>query len=1144
VSEAADSVGPVPIHLHRAPRTDQLADALGELLAVPGSDPFATEVVVVSAKGVERWLSQRLSHRLGAAPGRGDGVCAGVEFRSPWSLFAVIRDVSSPGSSGTGLWDDDDPWSPDALVWPLLAALDESLDEPWAATLAQHVGHGLEGEEGDLRRGRRFALARRLARLFVSYAAHRPALTADWAAGRDTDGCGAAVPDDLAWQPPLWRLLADRVGAPPPHERHVATIERLRADPGSCALPERVSLFGRTRVSQSEIELLGALGETRELHLWVPHPSADLWERLWELPPGPVARSDDRSHDLVGHPLLATLGRDVRELQRSLSTLPLTDEAVGTAQDTPGDLLGWLQHDLRGNAPGPAAERLLTEHDRSVQVHACHGPARQVEVLREALLGLLADDPTLEPRDVLVMCPDIETYAPLIAAGFGLGEVVGEQGHPAHQLRVRLADRALDRTNPLLDVATRLLDLAGGRAGVGDVLDLAHLDPVRRRFGFRDDDLTQLSDWAREAGVRWGFDAEHRADFGLQSFVANTWEFGLDRLLTGVAMSDDTGAWLDRTLPLDDVGSGDVELVGRLTELVHRLRDVTDRLVGSHPLGHWLEVLETGVGALTAVPPTDAWQSGQVARELGQVRRAASGLEGTTLRLPDVRAMLTDRLAGRPTRANFRTGTLTVCTMVPMRSVPHRVVALLGLDDGVFPRIGVTDGDDLLARAPRTGERDPRSEDRQLFLDAILAATETLVVTYTGANEFSGQPRPPAVPVGELLDALDLTAHTGDGRPVSETVTVHHPLQSFDARNLTPGALVPQRPFSFDRAALAGARAAAGERRPEPPLLERPLPAPELEDVSLDELLSFWRSPVRGFFRDRLDLALPRDEEPLDDGLPVEIDPLTRWQVGDRVLRDLLAGHDVEQARQQEWRRGVLPPAWLGWRVLADVIGQAGPLAQEGIRLRRAGIASGEARAVDVDVDLGDGRRLRGTVPEVYGDRLVPVVFSRLAATHRLQSWIQLLALAASDEDRPWSAHSLGRPTNSRSRTPWSHSQLGPLDHIARDILRELVRLRDAGLVAPLPLPLKASLAYARQRRTRATVDEALRKAGWDWHDGRYPGECSDPEHTRAWGPAADIPGLHEEPLAGEEYAGERSRFGCLALRVWSPLIEAEQGSW
>ena len=1106
------------VRLHRAVRTDQLADALGELLAAPLADPFATEVVVVPAKGVERWLSQRLSHRLGAAPGRSDGVCAGVEFRSPWSLFAALRE------------DEEDPWAPEELTWPLLGVIDAALDEPWAAVLARHLGRGLPEDEADLRRGRRLATARRLARLFPSYALQRPALLESWAGGRDD------VPDDLAWQPHLWRRLLDTVAGPGPVERHRQAIDRLRAEPDGVDLPERLSLFGHTRLPATEIALLDALGEHREVHLWLPHPSRPLWDALDGLA-GPVARREDRSVERVGHPLLATLGRDTRELQRSLASIAYADEPVAADPPTPATLLGWLQSDLRANAVGAAADRLLRPEDRSVQVHACHGPARQVEVLREVLLGLLADDPTLEPRDVLVMCPDVETYAPLIEAGFGLADVVGAQGHPAHGLRVQLADRALDRTNPLLDLASRLLDLAGGRAGVGDVLDLAHLEPVRRRFRLREEDLQQLGEWARETGIRWGFDAEHRAAFGLQGYVANTWEFGLDRLLAGVAMSEDAGTWLDKTLPLDDVGSGDIDLVGRLAEFVDRLRDVTDRLVGSHPLEHWLTALSDGMAALSDVPAGESWQSGQVQRLLGQVREAAAGREDVALRLPDVRALLADRLEGRPTRANFRTGTLTVATLVPMRSVPHRVVCLLGLDDGVFPRAGIADGDDVLAREPMTGERDLRSEDRQLFLDAILAATETLVVTYSGAGEYSGQSRPPAVPVGELLDALDRTARR-EGGSVADHVTVHHPLQPFDARNLIRGALEPGRPFTFDRAALAGATAARAQV-PAPAFLAGPLPSAPLGDVLLEDLLSFWKGPVRAFLRDRLGVALAREEEPLDDGLPVEIDNLVQWGVGERVLGDLLAGLDPETARQHEWRRGVLPPGFLGWRLLGDVVEQVKPIARAALELR-----SRPPRAVDIDVDLGAGRRLRGTVPRVYGDRLVPVSYSRLGATHRLQSWIQLLALAASDEDSAWSAHTLGRPANSRSRSQVGHSQLGPLDHRARDLLRDLVALRDSGLSEPLPFPIKASFAYARHRRTQATCDEALEKAAWDWRDGKFPGECSDPEQVRIWGPKAALPGTAVAPPDTATYDGETTRFGALAMRVWSPLLIAEQGSW
>ncbi len=245
---------------------------------------------------------------------------------------------------------------------------------------------------------------------------------------------------------------------------------------------------------------------------------------------------------------------------------------------------------------------------------------------------------------------------------------------------------------------------------------------------------------------------------------------------------------------------------------------------------------------LTLVDRADNWQTGQVQREFAEVLADAATREDTPMRLTDIRALLGRHLAGRPTRANFRTGTLTVCTMVPMRSVPHRVVCLVGLDDGVFPRLGLVDGDDALARNPMTGERDIRSEDRQLLLDAIGAATEMLVVTYTGANEHTGQRRPPAVPLGELLDALDVTTT----RKVRSRIVVEHPLQPFDVKNVTPGVLGVPTPFTFDPALLVAAETAAGDRDPKPPFLDHPLQPRPIDDVALADLVAFFRTRSRG----------------------------------------------------------------------------------------------------------------------------------------------------------------------------------------------------------------------------------------------------------------------------------------------------------
>lgn len=1167
------------LHLHRSDRTATLADGLADLLAMPTADPFARDVVAVPAKGVERWLAQRLSHRLGAGPADEDGVCAAVDFRTPWSLIAEV--------AGTR---DADPWAPEVLTWPVLAAIDASVGEPWAAPLARHLGSGGDDELDRLRQGRRVSVARRLSGLFGAYAVQRPTLLAAWEAGLDEDGLGAPLAPDLRWQAPLWRAVVAARGLPTPGQRHTDVCARLRADPTSSALPQRLSLFGHTRLALTDVELLSALGAHREVHLWLPHPSPALWDALAAAGcDRPVRRVQDSSNDVVGHPLLASLGRDIRELQRTLTGVdPICQvPAEPVPRSEPTGLLGWLQDDLRAARQPRAAERAgrtIAGTDHSVQVHACHGPARQVEVLREVLLGLLADDPSLQPRDILVMCPDVEAYAALIEGAFGLGAVVGERGHPAHRLRVRLADRALAQTNPLLDVLARVLELARGRATAAEVLDLARTGPVRRRFALGDDELARLADWVRDAGVRWGLDAAHREPFGLGAVHVNTWRSGLDRVLAGAALSVDSPDGLGSVVPLDDVGSTEIELAGKLAELLDRLRLAVDRLSVAQPLEAWVDALEWTLATLTAVPAEQAWARAQAHRELAELRASRVAATSTmnpapptptptstpTLLPSDLDAVLASRLAGRPTRANFRTGTLTVCTMVPMRSVPHRVVVLLGLDDGVFPRAGIPDGDDVLARDPVTGERDARSEDRQLLLDAVLAAGETLVVTYSGADPHTGQPRPPAVPLGELLDALDATAQVpaeagAGGHPrdtdrpgattlrVRDLITTYHPLQSFDPRNFAPSppptlgrsreaagsgrATAGPACFSFDRDALAAAQAAAGIRTAARAFLDQPLPALPPDELALDDLLAFVRQPVAHVLRRRLDLALPRDTDQLESGIPLRLDHLQQWKLGDTLLADLLAGRSEAASRRRLERGGAVPPTASGRALVTTQLRAAGPMAAGAQALRRA-----PARAVDIDVQVG-GHHLVGTVPEVYATVLAPISFATLSPARRLESWVRWLALRAMDPTQPWAAYTLGRPASrDRGKHDLAWAALEPrhaeqLD--ARAVLADLAAIYDEGMREPLPLVPKASERYAVLRTEGRRAHAALHGAIQVWEGGAFPERAGEPAYATVWGPDSPLPG--GEPTPDGDGDGEPTRFGRLAMRLWSPVLSVER---
>lgn len=1127
------------LHVHTSERADVLVDALADVLRVvpPGTDPFAREVVAVPTRGVERWVAQRLSHRLGAGPGGEGGVSARIDFDPPTRL---VRDAVA---AATGTSRDDDPWEPERLVWHVLRAVDAAVAGAgdWAVPLRRHLVDP-PGEPADVRAGRRLRLAQRLAGAFAAYGAQRPALVVAWAAGHDEDGAGAPLPPDLAWQAPLWRAVRAAVGVPSPAERLTEACQVLRDDPDRADLPARLSVLGPTRLPQAHVEVLTALAAHREVHVWLPHPSRPLWVRAAGTAGTGAAPRRGSVPPVAVHPLLASAARDATELAlRLVATGPQVTHHPAPAP--PASVLGAVQAALRADAR-PRTRAPADDADRTVQVHACHGRGRQVEVLREVVLGLLADDPTLQPRDVVVLCPDVEAFAPLVVAAFGSAtpdDPGGSTGagtratpvHPGRTLRVRVADRAPARTNPLLRVVAELLALAGSRVTASGVVDLAGLPAVRRRFGFDDAATERLRAWALESGVRWGEDQDRRARYGLRAIAQGTWRTATDRLLLGVAMAEEDHRFVGSALPLDDVDSTDVDLAGRFAELVDRLTVLLGELAGVRPAGAWFDTLERALVLLAAADPRDAWQEVAARGVLADARASAAGAD-VPLRLPDVVALLEPRLAGRPTRAGFRTGALTVCSLEPMRAVPHRVVCLLGMDDGVFPRAGVPDGDDVLARDPLVGERDRRTEDRQLFLDAVLAAGEHLVVVHSGADERTGALRPPAVPVGELLDAVDEAVAFPGGHRARAALVVHHPLQTVDERSFTPGALGRPGAFSFDAVDARAAEVARGVRHPRPPLLTSPLPPLDDPVVDLDDLVSALEHPVKAFVRRRLGVLVPGEVEDLDDRLPAVLPPLDGWATGDRLLAAALDGVDLQRAAAAERRRGKVPPGTLGGAALADVVTRVAAVADAA-----APVLGAPAATVDVTVALPGGRTLTGTVPGVHGDVLVRAVYARLGAKHRLRAWVRLLALVATPGAPPVrGAATVGRGPGSRASaaTSWLTP---PSPDEARRLLGTLVAVRDRALCAPLPLPVAAAGTYAQRRHGHDDPAGALADAE---HALRDRFEHTDEYHVLAWGDGFTLTAVAGDPAPADRAAwpDEPTLLGALARTLWDALLTSE----
>lgn len=1141
--------------VHRSHRVEDLADALVSRLgeAAP-ADPFRPATVMVGSRGMERWLRHRIATGL--------GVMAGIDFRFPGDVTgAVMSGVLGEDASGL------DAWAPEPLAWSVLAAAGDLASEPAFSPVLDWLGSdaaGLSEGSGAAVGHRAWAWAREAADVLDRYAVLRPVWTLAWRRGEIPEELRDAR--DEPWQRLLWRRLAERLAPAEPFSVRAARVAgALRTGRARKPDLDDLHVFGVTALRPAFLELLGEVASLVRVDLYVFGPSSRFWgdlrtrasarrqaRRLRDEDRDALARDLERELE-AQNPLLTSLGPLSRDFQLVLEDLPSgyleTDPPAELPAAPPDTLLGWLQEDvrlLRGPAEiageGLRAARLLDPSDESVRVHACHGPTRQVEVLRDALLGLLADHPDLEPRDVLVMTPDVATFAPLVTA------ILSTEGAGAPRLPVHVADLGLRSRNPVADALLRVLEMALHRVTASGVLDLLSIEPVRRRFGLSEDDLPDLRRWTAESGARWGVDAADRARAGQPEDPQNTWLFGLERLALGAVAGDLVLPW-EGVLPADLVEGAAAERLGRF---LHFVRTVTAEVVDLREprrLAGWAERLARATSALTLPADAVRWLAEEVhdALETLAEEARASGFLG--LVAPD--AVLA-RLEGHfdVPRAGDRpiTGAVTVSALAPMRSVPYRVVALLGLDDGVFPRAAGGRSFDLTQERPRVGDRDPRDEDRHLFLEAVLSARSHLLVLYTGRDPRTGAVSPAAVPVAELLDVVDATCRLEDGRAPREVVAVEHPVVPWSTRAFEPrfpdparpGAL---RPFSFDRRMLDAARRLAGTRDGRLDLFRGDaLPAAEVAGLDLDDLCAVLRRPVRQLLRRRLGLRLDEREDDLLDREPIDLDGLEAWSLRGETLH--LASQTLRTGGDPDWERirarvtasGRLPLGAAGRLAFDRLRSTAEPALEAGAGDLRAGL-----RSVDVPpFELG-GVRISGNVPAVTA---AGEVFDLAAETPEkprrlLAAWVRALALRASGvlPDATAVLHGTSTP---RDRPPSPATlRLVPSEDAA-GALADLVALSREALASPLPLVEKTSFAFA----------EAMAKSSGPWEDappetlrkarGKAEGAWSS-EHERAEGddPALQLVFRDRAPFETDGGEGVSTAFVRLAERLWRPLLES-----
>ncbi|MDR1355068.1 MAG: exodeoxyribonuclease V subunit gamma [Propionibacteriaceae bacterium] len=1142
----------------RVPTWDELAKQVATFLANLPDDPFATQTVLVPSLGHGRVLAQ---HFAASLP-RAQAISAGVDFVSVATLYRRAT----------------------------------AADKRWNVNnLAQLIAVTLVDGDHQVRPERVVSESLRMAALLRRYLTHCPNMLTSWAAGENIAADGKALPATQHWQPEIWRRIVQTLGSPPDANAAAATVPNLVS-------PVGVVLVGG--IPAATQHLITALATTHAVSVWQYHPvmldtTALTSPTAFEVALSRYLPADNHHLDDISPQSLHCHqpDADAVEMYSHNATTHLEPQTQQTlAQTNPTSLLTTLQTQLRNATNTDLPVKQPPENDKSVQIHLSHGAARQVEVLREVLCGVFADDPTLQPRDVVVLASDLNSYAPLIRSAFH----PATEGHPGHNLRVALAANQLPRLNPVLELLLRVLQLPTMRCEAADLINIASHPQVAARFGFDEVALARLRELIAAAGIVWGLDAAHRKHFGLTDVRQSTWFAGVERLnmsallkenspeqasatksqfeyvsypseatslfsnsqnasdATNAALTSDIAATSNHAftpqstatatnydsapppetpanilpiLPVAGVEPQDLELIGALAELLSRLRRTV--AINSEPatFDTWRERLLEQLEWLTS--PVN-YDDTTISDARAQLATLQGDSETLLVAAADLLGLLNRLASSKPNRPTYCNGSLIVTQLGDLSAVTHRVVVLLGVADDQWPRQTPTDPDDLTPDSVRVAER---AEARWQLMSALLAAKSQFIVITKGLDPVTNQPL--ADPVA--LRDLRRLAVAGGGQ--EDHFIRRHPLQPHEWSDfVTEGA---SEPFSFNIDALHGAIAAGQRPTPATPqwpiMLPFPIGHPAATDeqqketpnvkqnapqVELEQLEAFFINPARellaahGLRFDRWKIAPPYE-------LPLQLNALERYQIGQRLLDDTLAGMPPETALRRIRLAAMVAPGKLGSEQLAPIMSDVAHVVDQVIAYR------GQTQRIAIHIPIAENK-LTGTLT-TYDAKLLTWRFGNIKAAGIVQLWLRLLALAVARPELPALGAAIGRGSSSVFLQAPDATQ-------AEQLLAAASKVRAAGLTRLTPLPLETAAAWTGffTGYHNSQLDARRAWLGDSFRD--IPGEVTSPERSewRYFFPNQTFDELLlPPPLPNDPYSTGSSRFECLANWFWQPISMA-----
>ena len=1075
--------------IHASNRMERLAQALCDVIASAPLPALLPETIIVQSRGMERWISMRLADRL--------GVWTNCLFPFPNAFVDELFARAFPRESGQSDFD------PDTLCLRIMKMLPTLLNDPEFGDLKDYCFGA-----GDLKL---YQLCAKIADVFDQYTIYRQELLRSWENN-----------EERSWQALLWRLLVKESKGM--HRSRLADELSARLAAGTftplCA-GRRISVFGIASLPPFHCEILRRLSAFCDVHLFLLNPCREYWEDIVsdrELsslikketkPPGNVTDL----HFEKGNSLLASLGTYGRDFYALLWGRDF-QETWHPVEPGDATMLQTVQSDIfhltdRGkDTDDPRLPR--REKDLSIQFHSCHSVMREVEVLYDNLLALFEKIPGLLPSDIVVMMPDIETYAPYIHAVFG----ADVQGLPA--IPYSLSDRSSGADSAVTEAFFSILSLCKGRFKAGDVLSLLGQSCIRQAFSLGEDEAALIARWVADTNIRWGIDENDRRRLGLPAFSQNTWQSGLDMMLAGFAMRRSGFDTFKGIAPCDAVEGGS-DVLAKLLEFFSRLSKLAASLGQKHSFEEWSAVLLDAANAFLSAE-TEELPKLQLLRSaimnIGQTARQAGYADAVDL--DAAVAMFSSSLSLRKSSAGFLNGQVTFCSMMPMRSIPFRVLCMLGMNDDAFPRKSLRIGWNMISRKPQKGDRSLEKEDRYLFLESILSCRDVLYISYIGRNIRDNTETNPSVVVSELMDYLDAAfspspaADAGDS--VLSRIMFKHRLQAFSAKYFEPS----QRLFSYSRENYRAAASAGMPKSGARPFFDTPLSSPpdEWRNVTLSDLIRFFSHPSKFLLEKRLGIYLAENGRAAADTEPLSIEGLQRYSISQELLDAMKTGSTADECFDYFNARGVLPHGSVG---VCEYSGLSAEIAAFVKRLEHSGV-SPSRMAEPFDLAINEFK-LSGTIDRISPAGVAQYRYADAKAKDHISLWINHCSLCAlSQVPNEITSYLFAKDGNFKYKNVAN----------AQAVLAGLLDLYFQGLSRPLHFFPETSWSFSEAMLEKGeNRSAALARCRRQWDINEFTkAESDDPYHRLSFG------GF--DPLDGQ--------FETASLSVFTQLFESMEG--